>query len=140
MKREIAAAMAERSQRTQVTQDRLVLESSYIAFADPLRAFDDDGTLKDVKDWPDDIAAPVSSLEIHERIEDDGVRIIIKKIRFWDKGRQLELLGRHLGMFTENVDMRINHVQALEELQNAADRARTEARRAVVDPFLPQSG
>lgn len=130
VRRALDMIMAERSQRTQVTQDRVVLESSRIAFADPRRAFNDDGTLKDVKDWPGDVAAAISSLEVSERIGDDGVRVITKKIRFWDKTSNLNLLARHLGMFTDKVDMKFSHVQALEELQQAADKARKESVKA----------
>jgi len=82
-------------------------EIGRIAFSDPRCAFDQNGNLLDISDWPDDLAAAVSSLKLRENRRDDGTVTSVKEIKFWDKGRQLELACRHLGLFNDRVSVRV---------------------------------
>ncbi len=97
----IAAAQAEREQRTEITQDRVVSELAKIAF----------GSARDVMEWgpngvifkksddlTDDQAAGIA--EVSESTTKDGGSLKLKR---HDKVKALELLGRHLGMFTDKV-------------------------------------
>jgi phage terminase small subunit len=100
---EISRLMDDRSKRTEVTQDRVLLEIARLAFNDPRKAFDETGNLKHVKDWPDEVAAAISSIKITEITQNDGPETYLKEVKFWDKGRQLELAGRHLGIFNDKL-------------------------------------
>jgi phage terminase small subunit len=96
---EIAAALAERSARTGVTADRVVMELARAAFADPRAVFSwgpGGVTLRDSSELTDDEAAIVA--EVSETRSETGGSI---KAKLCDKIRALELLGRHLGMFTD---------------------------------------
>lgn len=107
-----------RESRTLVTQDRVLLEIARLAFNDPRRAFDENGDLLPIKQWPDDVAAAISSIEIDAICDGDGMVIgHTKKVKFWDKGKQLELAGRHLQMFTDkiNVAATVKSVQMSQE-------------------------
>lgn len=93
-----------RSQRTEVSQDRVMLEIARLAFNDPRKAFDENNTLLPIKQWPDEVAACISSIKVNEIIV-DGVAIgTTKEIKFWDKSKNLELAGRHLKMFTDKME------------------------------------
>lgn len=102
----LAAAKAEREQRTEITQDRVVSELAKIAFADPreLMEWGPEGVkLKDSAALTEEQAASVA--EVSETTTKDGGSLRLKK---HDKVKALELLGRHLGMFTDKVKSEIS--------------------------------
>ncbi len=105
---EIQRLMAERSKRTEITQDSVIREIAKLAFGDIRKLFDDQGALLPVQDWPDDIAPTVSSVEIDELWQGFGENRTqigeTKKVKFWDKGKALEMLGRHLKLFVDRVE------------------------------------
>lgn len=90
-------AMAERSRRTGVTADRVVRELARLAFADPLEIIDPEtgGLLAEI---PRDDRAAIQGYR--KKSGDDWTE---REVKLADKTRALELLGRHLGMFTDNV-------------------------------------
>jgi Phage terminase, small subunit len=101
----IQEAMQERAKRTQVTQDMIVNELAKIAFSD----------LKSVVSWTKDgkiIVKPSDEVdgtimsEISETEINYGDYIKrTKKVKLHDKLRALELLGRHQGMFKDNLNI-----------------------------------
>ena len=96
----IAKAMAERSKRTGVNADRVVTELAKIAFVNASDVIDaDTATLKpDVA--PEDTAA-IQSVKI-KTFGEDGLE---REIKMADKLKALELLGKHLGMFKDKVEL-----------------------------------
>jgi phage terminase small subunit len=101
---ELTSAMNAREKRTQVTSDRVLLEIARLAFNDPRKAFDQEGVLLPVQQWPDEVAAAIQSIKVTEQRTEDGIVTQLKEVKFWDKGKQIELAGKHLGMFTDKVD------------------------------------
>ena len=99
VQRLIAARMAERSKRTEVTTDRALVEIARLAFSDLRRLFHKDGRLKHPNEWDDDTAASVASVEIVARNRSDGEVEHVHRIKLWDKARALEQLCRHLGLY-----------------------------------------
>jgi phage terminase small subunit len=97
----IAEAVRRRSERTEVTQDRVLLELARIGFFDARHLFAESGDLLPPDAWPDDVAAMVAAVEVTTSQGQDGQQITLKKVRLWDKPRNLELLGKHLRMFVE---------------------------------------
>ena len=55
----------------------------------------DDGDLKDVKDWSDDWQTSIQALDIQVSTS-GGVRTLTKKVRLPDRLRNLEMLGKHI--------------------------------------------
>lgn len=105
VQKRLSELMKSRSDKTKITNERVLIEIARIAFNDPRRAFDQNGNLLPIKDWPEDVAAAISSIKINETKiagSDDGV-ITTKEIKFWSKDKQLELAGKHLGMFIEKI-------------------------------------
>lgn len=94
----IDRAMAERSRRTGVNAERVVLELAKIAFVNAGMVIDaTDATLK-TDAAPEDLAA-IQSI----KVKDMGDMGIEREIRMADKLKALELLGRHLGMFNDKI-------------------------------------
>lgn len=91
-----------REKRTGITQDRVLNEIARVAFSDKRRlmSWGPSGVvLMDSETLTDDDAANVS--EVSETTSATGGSI---KLKTHDKIKALELLGRHLGMFTDKVE------------------------------------
>lgn len=101
----IQAAMAERSARTNVTQDRVLQEVARLAFLDIRKAFNLNGTLKPLHEMDDDTAAALAGLDAIELSEDGSPVGSIKKLKLADKKGALELLMRHMGMLNDKMRM-----------------------------------
>lgn len=94
----IAKAMADRSRRTGVNADRVVMELAKIAFVNAANVIDaEDATLKEDA-TAEDLAA-VQAVKV-KSFGEDGVE---REIKLADKIKALELLGRHLGMFNDRL-------------------------------------
>ncbi len=122
----IQQAMTERSKRTEITADRVLSEIGRLAFADIRSVFDENGRLLPVHMLPAEVAASVSSIEVVTSKVPGGEPADVEhtaKIKFWDKRGSLELLGRHLKMFTDKVE-----VEVVDSL--AARLERVRAKRA----------
>lgn len=78
-----------------------------LGFSDVRSLFDENGKLKDVTELGDDIAAAVQSIEIERRTEgkgEDKETYYVHKIRLAEKKGSLEMLARHLQLFTKAED------------------------------------
>lgn len=104
----VAEAQAQRSQRTEVNQDYVLRRMFEIDQMDVLDIMDDAMQLKPVSEWPRVWRQYLSGFDLAEmyegRGEDRDMVGILKKIKWPDKTRNLELLGRHLGMFKDRVE------------------------------------
>ena len=102
----VQIAMDERSARTEITADNVLRELAKIGFADIRKLFTPLGTLIPVSDLDDDAAACLSSIEITTRKVrggDDDELEEVSKVKLWDKRAALVDLGKHLKLFTDNV-------------------------------------
>ena len=100
----ISKAMAERSRRTGINQDRILMELAKIALVNPANVVDfDEATILDSA-LPEDLAA-VASVKVKRFPTKDGGEGIEREIKFWDKTKALDLAGRHLGMFKDKLEV-----------------------------------
>lgn len=103
----ISVAQAERSQRTQIDADYVLRRMVEIDQMDVLDIMTDDMQLKPVSQWPRVWRQYLSGFDLAEMFEGRGdersVVGVLKKIKWPDKVKNLELLGRHFGMFTDNL-------------------------------------
>ena len=102
VKHAVEQAIALRSARTGITQERILEELRRIAFSDKRRltSWGADGVrLRDCDELADEDAAAVS--EISETVTQHGGSL---RIKTHDKVKALELLGRHIGMFGDPSD------------------------------------
>jgi len=99
IKNAIEKALAERSKRTGVNADRIVQELAKIAFINPTDVINmDEATVKGEANRDD--TAAISSVKVKTIPTDDG-NITEREIKTYDKIKALELLGKHIGMFTD---------------------------------------
>ena len=95
-------AMAERSKRTGINADRVLLELGKIAFVNAIDVINmNDATIKDDADRDDTAAIASVKVKVIPGETDDGVE---REIRLADKLKALELCGKHLGMFKDSPD------------------------------------
>lgn len=97
--REVKARHSELMDRLGVTTDRVLAERAAIAFFDPRTIFDATGSILPIKDWPDNAAAALASMDIEEATEVKG---LVRKIRAHPKSPELDALMKHLGLFAED--------------------------------------
>lgn len=100
----IAKAMAERSKRTGVNQDRVVLELAKLAFVNMTDVVDSQGKIKD--DAAEEDKACIESIKYKRSDTDTGVSVE-REVRIGSKMKALELLGKHLGMWNDKVDVNV---------------------------------
>lgn len=96
---EIAREMAERSKRTGINQDRVVQELAKLAFVNIADVVDlDDATVRQSATCED--LACIQSVKI--KPSEFGTE---REIKLYDKKSSLELLGKHLGMFKDKIEL-----------------------------------
>jgi phage terminase small subunit len=107
----IAAAQAERSERTKVKADDVLRELARIGFSDVMMhyALDDDGRVVLTEAAPQGASAAVASMKRKVRTftrEDGSQEVSVEsEFKVWDKNTALLNIGRHLGMFTDRQEI-----------------------------------
>lgn len=104
----VEKAKAHRSERTCITQDRVLQELSRIAFFDPRKLFTDAGDPIDIHDLDDDVAAVLAGLDIVVERTDEGRDgfTSVRKYKLTNKLGALEAAMRHLGMFKDSLELK----------------------------------
>ena len=102
----IAKAMAERSKRTGVNQDRVVLELAKIAFVNANDLIDPKDASVKASATEDDLAC-IQSVKVKTSLTTNG-ESVEREIKLNDKMKALELLGKHLGMWNDKIDLNVS--------------------------------
>lgn len=99
----IQQAKAEREERTKIDADYVLKRLVEIDQMDVLDIMDDDGNVKPLRDWPKIWRQYISNIETISMDDGEGW---LKKIKWPDKVKNLELLGRHVsvGAFKDKVE------------------------------------
>ena len=99
----------ELSMRSLATRERWEEEVCRLAFLDPAQLFEDDGSLKRIKDMPEDARRVLAGLEVAELFAgsgDDRQAIgLLKKVKLSDKRGALELLAKANGWIIERKEI-----------------------------------
>lgn len=108
VKEYLAERMKARSERTEITQDRVLQELARIAFFDPRKLFDADGKPIPINQLDDDTAAALNGLDVMEEYAGTGEdKVFIgytKKYKVADKNTALTNAMKHLKMLTDKVE------------------------------------
>lgn len=103
--------------------ERMIQELRAIATCDIREAYNDDGSLKKVKDMPANVAAALSSVEVDELFEGVGREReqigVTKKVKFWDKAKAIELFMKKHGLLIDR--HRVEIETRLEDLVGAVN-------------------
>ncbi|HCL3838370.1 TPA: terminase small subunit [Pseudomonas aeruginosa] len=110
----IQAAMAERSKRTEVEADYVIRRLREIDEMDVLDILEDDGSFRSIRDWPRAWRQFLSGIEIAELFEGRGddrrIAGVLRKVKWPDKLRNLELLSRHVGTESAALDLELKRL------------------------------
>lgn len=96
--RAIGKKMAEQSKRTGVTADRVVRELAKVAFLDMTKVVDGQGRIKENASEED--KSCIESIKYKSSSTDQGDSVE-REVKVASKLKALELLGKHLGMFSD---------------------------------------
>lgn len=87
-------------ERTQVNADYVLMRLSEIDQMDAADIFDDQGALLPIREWPKVWRQYISGMDVAEMFEGSGderkVIGVLRKIKWPDKLKNLELLGKHV--------------------------------------------
>ncbi|MFC5468424.1 terminase small subunit [Cohnella suwonensis] len=111
--------MAEHSRRTGVNQERIIRELARIAFLDPTKLVNmNDATV--LSDASDDDTAAIASIKVKEMSGD--VESIEREVKFSDKIKALELLGKRFGMWIDKQQVDVTGaVQILDDVPKGSN-------------------
>lgn len=108
----IQMRMDARAEKTGITQEKVLEEIARFAFFDPRTLFDEQGVLLPPSQWSDEAARAIESVDVREEYVGTGDdRAFIgytRKLRLVSKAKGLEMLGRHLKLFTDKLDLGVN--------------------------------
>ncbi|ETU81128.1 terminase small subunit [Pseudomonas paraeruginosa] len=110
----IQAAMKERAERTRSDADYVVRRLEEIDQMDLLDIVNDDLTLRPLSQWPKAWRQFLSGIEIAELFEGRGddrrIAGVLRKVKWPDKLRNLELLSRHVGTESAALDLELKRL------------------------------
>jgi phage terminase, small subunit len=108
---EIAKAMEDRGKRTGVTQDRVLVELSAIAFAKATDyvEVDENGAVK---------IKPTANLSDEQKKAIAGIKEGANgiEVKLVDKTKALEMLSRHLGLFNDKLNVNVEAIEIIEDI------------------------
>lgn len=123
VQQEIQAGMDRRADLVDISATRVLNEIAKLAFFDPRKLLNGDGTPKRVHELDDETAAAVAGIEIVTKGNDDLGYADIMKVKLADKSKNLELLGRHLKLFTDKIELDVGGELA-QRMKEARERTR----------------
>lgn len=114
IQKRIAELMEERNKRTRVSADYVLMRLVEIDQMDVIDILNDDMSIKPVSEWPKVWRQYLTGFELADMFEGRGDEKelvgILKKIKWPDKVKNLELIGKHVDVmaFKERLDVNVN--------------------------------
>ena len=106
-----------------IDPDRALREAAKLAYSNIQDLLDEEGQVRPMKEWPRELAAAVSSIDITKKnlTAGDGKQEDVIRIRLWDKPSNLTLLFKHLNLLTERLHLSADK-EILDRLMSARER------------------
>lgn len=121
----IADAAEGRLERLKVDADYVLQRLLEVDRMDVADILEEDGTVKPIREWPEVWRQNISAMDLSEIIDGGDVVGVLKKIKWPDKTRNRELLGKHMDVqaFREKLEIEQKTV-TLDKAEYAATRKR----------------
>lgn len=128
----LAEKLGKRMNKLELTGEQVLDGLRRLAFFDVRKFYNADGSLKSIPELDDDTAFALAGMDVEEAYEHFGKgqakpNGTIKKIKFADKGQNLERLGRYFKLFTDKIE-HSGEISLADRI--AAGRRRVSERRA----------
>ena len=106
----IAKLVKEKSTKQGLSVDLVLSRLLEIGTVDIAEAFDKKGRLKNIHDIPEEVRRAISGVDVEQLYEGSGKDRfesgVVVKLKFWDKNKALENLGRYLKLFVDKVEIK----------------------------------
>lgn len=136
----IAELMALRSERTKIDADWVLNRMVEIDEMDVLDIMNDDLSFKPLSSWPKCWRTTLTGIDIAELASSGDTAAIIKKIKWPDKVKNLELIGRHTAVRAfEKEQVTVNNVMHVMPVPTASSVEDWEAAASEVHEANLQS-
>lgn len=125
IQKRIAELMEERNKRTRVSADYVLMRLVEIDQMDVLDILNDDGSLKPIREWPKIWRTTLRGFDLSSTImnmNEDSIETILKKIKWPDKVKNLELIGKHVDVNAFKERMEIDVKMTIADRMAAARR------------------
>jgi len=99
---ELTARREDIAQKLGLTTERTLLEVARLAYSDPRKFYNTDGSLKSILELDDDCAATIASVEWDEVKADGMVVGLTRKLKQWDKNAALEKAMKFHGAYEKD--------------------------------------
>lgn len=106
IKAAVDKAMAERSRRTGISQDRVIQELARMGFCKITDIADSNGKIKD--NASEDDLACIESIKVKRSKTENGAVSEEREVKIASKVKCLELLGKHLGMWNDKTTLNVS--------------------------------
>lgn len=125
IQKRLSGLIQARNERLEVDADYVLNRLVEIDQMDIVDILNDDGTVKSIQSWPRAWRTTLSAIDITELSNDGDQEAILKKIKWPDKVRNLELIGKHVDVSAfidrKTIEMSINPLDAiLDEIEASA--------------------
>lgn len=125
----IAELMKHRNKRVKIGADYVLRRLVEIDQMDVLDILSDDGGLKPISEWPKVWRISLSAMDINRirmagKDGDDSIESTLQKVKWPDKVKNLELIGKHVDVqaFKDRVELNVN-VTLADRMAKARNRA-----------------
>ena len=125
IQKRIAELMEERNKRNRVSADYVLMRLVEIDQMDVLDILNDDGSLKPIREWPKIWRTTLSGFDLSSTImnmNEDSIETILKKIKWPDKVKNLELIGKHVDVNAFKERLEVSGTVTIAERMAAARR------------------
>lgn len=107
--------MDKRVKRTEIKADSVLTRLDQIGDVDPALAYDEHGCFKSIHDIPLEVRKCIASVKVREEFDSRGNKTgEVIEVKFWDKIKANELLGKNQKLFTEH--LKITHERKLVDI------------------------
>lgn len=129
----VAELKAKQAERLELKADDVLRELLIVLKMDIAEVYEPDGKMKLVHNIKPEIRRAIAGIDVEELFEGHGrdrVQVgFTKKLKLWDKMKAAELLGKHLKLFADTLNLNVE-VGFADKLRKARERAAARGKKA----------